>query len=128
METNGSKKASFVSLQFIVAMTVLFGMNSPAFAKKAKKPTFKPSYKVEQCDCLGYSEDIPTFLSDLSGGGGISIFGEGKTPEAAQGKARNMCVEAYREFASAKKGESGSVTESGCQMFKSTENGDWISI
>lgn len=128
MERVERNKMNFISFQALVALVVLLGMNSPAFAKKVKKETFKPSYKVEQCDCLGYSEDIPTFLSDLTGSGGVSIYGEGKTPEAAQNKARNMCVEAYREFASTTKGAAGTVTESGCQLFQSTKDGDWISI
>ncbi len=43
--------------------------------------------------------------------------------------AQNMCVETYRNYASVSQVEdSTEVTENGCQMFKSTNDGDWESI
>lgn len=118
----------YVSSQLVLALAVLIGLSSTANAKN-KAPKFTPKYKVEKCDCLGFSDDIPTFLSDLQGAQGIDIFGEGKTLKAAQKKAQNMCVENYRNFASVSNSEdSKSISQSGCHAFRSTVDGDWESI
>ena len=115
-----------ISAQLIVSLLVNFALTNQAHGKQT---SHKASYKVENCDCLGFSDDIPTFLSDLPGGADVQIFGEGKTPNEAQKMAQNMCVETYRNFASISQIEdSTEVTENGCQMFKSTQEGDWESI
>ena len=114
--------------QLLVAVAIVFGISS--IAQAAPNSTkFKPSYKVERCDCFGYSEDIPTFLSDLEGGNDIDIFGEGKSLEAASKSAHNMCVEQYRGLATkSKKYHISSVTESGCTKLRSTPDGEWVAI
>ena len=116
-----------LSLQLIVALVVILGLSTTAQAKNRTKATFKPTYKAEKCDCLGYEKDIPTFLSDLNGGS-ADIWGEGSSQKEASQKARNMCVESYRAFASLDKKKQDDVTESGCQFFRSTQDGDWESI
>lgn len=117
-----------VSAQLIVSLLVNLMISNPAHGKQTLREQ-KSTYKVENCDCLGFSDDIPTFLSDLPGGSDIQIFGEGKTPDEAQKMAQNMCVETYRNYASVSQVENSTeVTENGCQMFRSTSGGDWESI
>lgn len=114
-----------VSGQLLVAIIMIFGININVQAA-AKRKGFKPTYKVERCDCFGYSDGLETFLSDLDGGRDIDIYGEGKTLEAATKQAHGMCVDHYRGLA----GNSNvkSVTESGCEKLRSTPDGDWINI
>ena len=120
---------NFMSAQLVLALAVLLGVSSTAIAKQTLKDDFKPSYKAEKCDCIGFSDDIPTFLSDLKGAQGIDIYGEGTTRKEAQTEAQNMCVETYRNFASVSEQEdSKSISHSGCHMYKSTRDGDWVSI
>ncbi len=125
---NGQMK---VSGQLLVVLALVFGIHSVAQAKK-RAPKFTPMYKVERCDCLGYSEDIPTFLSDLAGANDLDelyIFGEGRTLQDAEQSAQNLCIETYRSYASVSKIEdSSSVTQSGCKKMKSTPDGRWVSI
>ncbi|MCB0377824.1 MAG: hypothetical protein KDD33_04965 [Bdellovibrionales bacterium] len=117
-----------ISSQLILAVVLIFGLSFPAQAKN-KSTQYKPTYKVENCDCLGFSDDIPTFLSDLPNAQGVEIFGEGKDPKEANERAQNMCVETYRNFASTGYFEDHkSVTRTGCKMYKSTPDGDWVSI
>ena len=119
----GSKNFK-LSRQLLVAVTLLFCIQSTARAAN----NFTPSFKVDSCDCLGFSEDIPTFLSDLSGGN-LDIYGEGKTLKAAEEQAQNMCVETYRNFASTSESEHpNNVTRTGCKTMRSTSNGEWVSI
>lgn len=116
-----------ISGQLALVLTVVFGIQSVAYGKAKKN--FTPRYKVEQCDCLGFSEDIPTFLSDLAGAQDLHIFGEGKSLKAAEKDAQNMCIQTYRSFASASKNEHpNNVTQSGCTKLKSTASGEWVSI
>lgn len=118
-----------LSAQLVLALAVLLGLSSTAIAKKNMTNKFVPTYKAEQCDCIGFSDDIPTFLSDLVGAQDMDIFGEGKSPTAAQEQAKNMCVETYRNFASVSDTEDKkAISQSGCHMYKSTSDGDWISI
>ena len=122
-----AKKNIYLSGQLLLALAVIVGISSTAYAKPNK--TFKSTYKVERCDCLGFSEDIPTFLSDLSGAQDLDIYGEGKTLKDAQRNAQNMCVEAYRNFASvSEKEHPDSVTQSGCHTLRSTPDGQWVSL
>lgn len=123
-------KLSFpVRSQVVTVLSFLLILNPVAQGKNSKlgNLSFKPSYKAEKCDCIGYSDDIPTFLTDLAGGQ-IEIFGEGSTQEAAILEARKMCVESYRNFASVSKQSQNEVTESGCQIYRTTMNGDWESL
>lgn len=123
-----------ISGQLMLAIALLFTLSSVAQGRAVmtKKAKFKPTYKVERCDCLGFSEDIPTFLSDLAGADDLSqldIFGEGNTLQVAETNAQNMCIETYRNFASVSKSESAeSVTQSGCKKLKSTPDGEWVAI
>lgn len=124
------KQKSWISSQLLVTLGVFFILNSTAHGKKSRltELSFKPHYKAEKCDCIGYSDDIPTFLSDLAGGS-IDIFGEGESQAAAEKEARNMCKESYRNFARVSVSiDNYDVTESGCQFFKTTQNGDWVSL
>ena len=121
---------TWMSSQLLVTLGVFFVLNSTAHGKQSSLTnlSFKPQYKAEKCDCIGNSDDIPTFLSDLAGGS-IDIFGEGDSQEAAEKEARNMCVENYRNFARVSVStDNYDVTESGCQIFKTTQNGDWVSL
>ncbi len=121
MKTLNLKKMNLVSSQLIVALIVFMGISSKLHASNST------TYKAEQCDCLGYSEDIPTFLSDLTKQP-PSIYGEGKSKLAAAEQARNMCIESYRSYASQEKRVTQSITESGCHFFKSTSQGDWEAL
>lgn len=113
-----------LSSQLVLALAILLGVNSTAYGKQ-----FTPMYKAEKCDCIGFSEDIPTFLSDLTGAQGIEIYSEGKSLADAQDQAQRMCVETYRNFASVSELESpNNVSYNGCHWFKSTQDGDWESI
>ena len=121
------KRASSILLsgQLILAVAVILGISSVAQATE-KRSTFKPTFKVEKCDCFGYSGDIETFLSDLENGSDIDIYGEGKSLAAATKKAHRMCVQHYRVLAEASKNKS--VTETGCTKMRSTPDGDWVTI
>ena len=122
-----ARNISIISGQLLLALAIVLGINSTAHARQNK--TFKPSYKIENCDCLGFSEDIPTFLSDLAGAQDLDIYGEGETLKVAQSNAQNKCVETYRNFASVSTIEHpNSVTQSGCRTFRSTPNGEWVSL
>lgn len=122
-----NKRYFGMSLQMLIAMTVIFGVHSTSQANT--DATFKTTYKVDRCDCLGFDKDIPTFLSDLVGHEDLGIYGEGDSLAQAEKAANNMCVESYRSYASVSaKDNSDSVTESGCQKLKSTPDGDWVSI
>jgi hypothetical protein len=122
-----NKKFFGMSLQMIVAITVLFGVHSTSQANT--EATFKPIYKVDRCDCLGFSEDIPTFLSDLAGTQDLGIYGEGPSLAQAEKQAQHMCKETYRSYASASVSEDvNSVTQSGCQKLQSTPHGEWVSL
>ncbi len=117
-----------VRSQVVISLALIFGSSSYAQGMQAVNNNFTPTYKVEKCDCLGFSEDIPTFLSDLSDGH-QDIYGEGKSLKEAQNSAQNMCVETYRNFASVSKTEDpNSVTRSGCHQLRSTPDGDWVAI
>jgi hypothetical protein len=114
-----------ISKQLVLAVSVLLVFQSMAYG--AQK--FTPSYKVDRCDCLGFSEDIPTFLSDLAGGHDMDIYGEGKSLRAAEKEAKQMCVETYRNFASVSQTEDpNNVTQTGCERLKSTPDGEWVSL
>ena len=117
-----------ISAQLIVSLVILFGLSYNAHGKAdAKKSTTK--YKVENCDCLGFSDDIPTFLSDLPGASNIDIEAEGKSIDEAEKTAQNMCIETYRTYASVgEHNNNTSVTQTGCQAFKTAANGEWESI
>lgn len=106
-------------VQTLIAMIILFGLNSTAHAKS------KTLYKVEQCDCIGYSDDLPTFLSDLTD---IDIYGEGKSRKAAEKQAERMCVEQFRHFASLANSITQRPTYNGCHTYKTTADGDWEAI
>ena len=123
-----SKKTNLnITGQLVVSLLMVVGIQSVAYGQGSKN--FTPSYKVEKCDCFGFSEDIPTFLSDLPGTSGMDIFGEGKTLKDAEKNAQNMCIESYRNFASLSQQEHPeSVTYSGCQKMKTTPDGEWVSI
>lgn len=117
-----------ISSQLALTLIVIFGLSYSAHGSQAKKAK-NATYKVEKCDCLGFSDDIPTFLSDLPGASDIDIQAEGKSPSEVQKIAKNMCVETYRNYASVSPTEDVSnVTQTGCQVFKSTNDGDWESI
>lgn len=117
-----------ISGQLALVLTLIFGLHSAAYGKQKIK-RFTPSYKVEGCDCVGFSADIPTFLSDLPGADGMDIYGEGKTLKAAEKQAQNMCIQTYRNFASLSKSEHpDSVTQNSCTKLKSTPSGEWVSI
>ena len=121
-----ARKSFFISGQVVIALAFVFGVQTSAHGQNK---SFTPRYKVERCDCLGFSEDIPTFLSDLAGAQDLDIFGEGKSVKAAEKKARNMCIETYRNFASVSKAEDpNNVTQSGCRKLKSTPGGEWVSL
>ncbi len=128
MKVSGQTK---VSGQLLVVMALVFGFHNVAYGKK-QGPQFTPMYKVERCDCLGFSEDIPTFLSDLAGAEDVEelyIYGEGKTLQAAEKSAQNLCIETYRSYASVSHEEDpNSVTQSGCTKLKSTPDGRWVSL
>ncbi len=114
-----------ISGQLALVLTLIFGMHSTAYGKR-RAPKFTPQYKVENCDCVGFSEDIPTFLSTLTGGR-PDIYGEGKSMKAAEKKAEMMCKETYRGYASASKTEHPeSVSFNDCDKMKSTPEGDWV--
>lgn len=117
---NSNKK--WFSYQLLIALYVLLGVQSRLQAAMNSTPT---QYRAEQCDCLGFTNDIPTFLSDLTQQA-PSIMGEGQTAQEAAEQARQMCIDNYRGFASAAAPQS--VTESGCHFYKLTKNGDWESI
>ncbi len=121
-----------LSGQLLVVIAVIFGFQSIAHAKRMSTPKFTPTYKVERCDCLGYSDDIPTFLTDLAGADSVDelyIYGEGKSIAAAEESAQNLCIETYRSYASVEKKEDAStVTQSGCTKLKSTPDGRWVSL
>ena len=126
------KRASrfYLSGQVVVAVAVILGVSMTAQANKSKvKNSFKPSYKVESCDCLGFSEDIPTFLSDLASDYDSQIYGEGRSIAEAEKQAGLMCTETYNLYAKSSKQEHPeSVTQTGCQKLKSTPDGDWVSV
>lgn len=116
-----------ISSQLVLSLIILLGISVNAHGKGLQ--TERTTYKVEKCDCLGFSDDIPTFLSDLPGASDIDIQAEGKSPREAQEMAQNMCIETYRNYASVSPSENNlSVTQTGCQLFKSTSEGDWESI
>lgn len=122
-----------ISGQLLVAVALVIGFQSVAHAKKKNAtPQFTPTYKVERCDCLGYSEDIPTFLTDLAGADSVdelSIFGEGNSLQAAEESAQNLCIETYRSYASVTKNSDPQlVTQTGCKKLKSTSDGRWVSL
>jgi hypothetical protein len=115
-----------IKSQLTIAIAVL-ALNSTAIAKNNSQPN--KLYKAEKCDCIGFSDDIPTFLSDLTGAQGIDIYGEGKSLKEAESSAQNMCIETYRNFASAtNSGDTTSISQSGCHMSMSTTEGDWVSL
>ncbi len=118
-----AKKYFGIRSQFIVSMVLIFGFQT---AHANTKATFQTTYKVDRCDCLGFEQEIPTFLSDLAGTEDLGIYGEGRSLAQAEQEAHNMCVESYRAYAST--GNIDSVTESGCQKLKSTPDGDWVNI
>ncbi len=120
MKTSNQNK--IISSQFILALIIFFGVSS-----KVQAAQNKVTYKAEQCDCLGFSDDIPTFLSDLTKQP-PTVYGEGSSQTAAAEQARNMCIETYRSYASNDKQNTQSVTESGCHFFKSTGHGDWEAL
>jgi hypothetical protein len=116
-----------ISTQLILSLIIIFGLSVNAHGKQTKKSN--TTYKVEKCDCLGFSDDIPTFLSDLPGAEHIDIQAEGKSIVDAEKSAQNMCVETYRNYASTSSQESSSsVTQTGCQIFKTDTDGSWVSI
>ena len=121
-----------ISSQLLLSLIVLLGLSYNAHGNstsQSKKSTKNITYKVENCDCLGFSDDIPTFLSDLPGATNIDIEAQGKTLDEAEKSAQNMCVETYRNFASIGTQEKASdVTQTGCQAFKTAANGEWESI
>ena len=119
--------STYISTQVLSALVVFFGLNSTGHAKMSFKDS-STQYKAEKCDCMGYSDGIPTFLSDLAQG--IDIYGEGASPQAAKEQAQNMCVESYRNFASisVEKEKNHSVSYSGCQIFKSQSGGEWVAL
>lgn len=116
-----------MSKQLIIALVILFGVNMTAQAKGQK---FKPTFKVENCDCLGVDQDIPTFLSDIAGD--LDIEATARSRRAAEKKADRMCVQAYRDFASEDDNysikSSYQVSSTGCQVFKSKADGSWKAI
>ena len=118
--------------QLILAMALILGFHSTAYGKNKARAKFKPTYKVERCDCVGFSEDIPTFLTTLAKTDDLDelyIYGEGKTLKAAEKQAEKMCIQTYRDFASvSKKEHPNSVTQSGCTKLKSTPDGEWVNI
>jgi hypothetical protein len=118
-----------ISGQLVIVLALLFGIHNVAHAQELE---FAPLYKVERCDCLGFDNDIPTFLSDLAGADSVDelyIFGEGETLQQAEESAQNLCIETYRSYASVAKPETmTSVTQSGCQKLKSTPDGRWVSL
>jgi hypothetical protein len=119
-----------LSSQLLLTLGIVFLISSTAKSSPSDLGdlSFKPLFKAEKCDCLGYSDDIPTFLSDLAGGA-IDIFGEGSSEEAAMQQARNMCIDNYRNFASISVSvDTNDVTESGCHIFRTTQNGDWEAL
>jgi hypothetical protein len=116
-----------ISGQLIVALALLLGLNSTANANAKNRSGIETYYKVERCDCFSFNDNIPTFLSDLTGGQDLAIGGEGKSLDEAKKQAKNMCVESYRSFASVDQ-LTDDVTESGCHQFRSTEDGTWVSI
>lgn len=119
----------FLSGQVIVAVAVILGFTVTAQAKATSENKFKPSFKVDRCDCLGFSQDIPTFLSDLNGGYDFDIYGEGRNIAEAEQKADQMCKEVYLTVAEISKLEHpDSVTQSGCEKLKSNPDGDWVSL
>lgn len=116
-----------MSKQLVLALVILLGVNVTA---QARGKSFKPTYKVENCDCLGVDQDIPTFLSDIAGN--LDIEALATSRRGAEKKADKMCVQAYRDFASEDDTyaikSSYQVSSTGCQVFKSTRNGDWKAI
>lgn len=123
-----------VSGQTLVAVVVIFGIHFTAQGKAqySQKPKFTPRYKVERCDCFGFSEDIPTFLSDLANArelGQLDIYGEGKSIEEAEDQALSLCIETYRHYASRSQNSTPeSVTQSGCKRLQSTPEGEWVAL
>ena len=118
-----------LSLQTLVTLIIFFGLNSTAKAKSHDQQSkIKPLYKVENCDCLGYNENLPTFLSDLAQ---VDIYGEGNSQKEAEKHARNMCIEQYRNHASieGKNQNFKNVTHNGCHVFvQKTPDSDWKAL
>ena len=117
-----------MSKQLSIALIILFGVNITA---QAKNKRFTPTYKVENCDCLGVDQNIPTFLSDIAQGS-LDIEATGKSRKIAEKKADKMCVQAYRDFASEDDSYSVKsnyqVSSTGCKIYQSTLEGGWKAI
>lgn len=104
---------------------VFFALNSSA---ETNNSSYQPIYKVDRCDCFGFSDDIPTFLSDIIKGD-LHISGKGNTLAEAQDEAQRMCIETYRNIASSSQQEDPSnVIYSDCTKMQSTPEGDWVTI
>ncbi len=104
------------NMQTIMVLLILFGFNSKLHAFSGNKIR----YKVEKCDCFGYKEDIPLFLSDISGADTFNIEGEGSTRKAAEKQVQNLCVEIYRKFGNSV--DTSLVSHSGCHIYKKNKD------
>ena len=107
------------NIQTTLVLLVLFGFNSKLHASSGNKIR----YKVEKCDCFGYKEDIPLFLSDISGADTFNITGEGPTKEAAEKQVQNLCVEIYEKFGNS--ADTSLVSHSGCYIYRKNAKNQW---
>ncbi len=117
---NTITNSNFFNIHTILVLLVLFAIN-PKLHASAKR--HKIQYKVEQCDCLGYKEDMLLFLSDITETQIFNIVGEGSSRKAAERQAQNMCLELYRRFENSV--DSSSVSHSGCHVYKRNTRGNW---
>lgn len=119
MKMKRIKKIVLQNLQTALVFLILFGFNSKLHASSKKQS----QYKVEQCDCLGYKDDIPLFLSDITEADIFNIAGEGSTRRDAEKQVENMCVALYKKFESSV--DNSLVSHSGCYTYKKNSKNQW---
>ena len=114
-----TSKIILLNIQTVLVFLILFGFNQKLHA--SSKNSIR--YKVEKCDCLGYKDDIPLFLSDITKAQIFNISGEGSTRKAAEKQVEKLCVELYKSFESSV--DNSLVSHSGCHVYKKNSKNQW---
>ena len=100
-----------ISNQIISALVVILGSQMTAQAAYKKASPAPKAYKVQNCDCIGNHDGIPTFLSDLIGE--VSITATARSRKSAEAKVFQQCVQGFKSVA--KKTRAFDIAASGCR-------------